>query len=162
MPGGVGATVLVRVRSAGGSRGQARCRIDILPRGPTPGITCTAGGFLENMARINDVDLACLDDVSGRMHRWPEGQTFIVGHADPRERRPHVLGMLRADVAARYLVREHAIERERIRIASAGAARPLERAAAARARNRRVDVTLLRLRAVPAGERGSEPGQGAG
>ncbi|HEY7601367.1 MAG TPA: OmpA family protein [Methylomirabilota bacterium] len=152
MLGGIGATVRVRVRSAGGRRGQAQCRIDILPRVPAPGVfTCVAGGFRLRSYALRDIDMACIDDVCTRLQWSPRERLLIVGHADRHERNPHHIGLKRAGRAAIYAVDYRDLPRARIRIASAGAARPLDegQGSAARARNRRVELTIFAL-PVPA------------
>jgi hypothetical protein len=42
-------------------------------------VHCVAGGFPENTARINDVDLACLDDMSSRLRQDPRARSLIGG-----------------------------------------------------------------------------------
>ena len=34
-------------------------------------MTCTSGGFPRNLARLNNVDKACLDDVASRLRTDP-------------------------------------------------------------------------------------------
>ena len=45
-------------------------------------ITCISGGFPANLARLNNVDKACLDDVASRLRQDPRSRVVIVGHAD--------------------------------------------------------------------------------
>jgi outer membrane protein OmpA-like peptidoglycan-associated protein len=93
------------------------------------------------MARLNNVDKACLDDVAARLRQDPRSRVVIVGHADARERRPEVLGRTRAEAARSYLVRERGIEEGRITTRSAASA--VGSRSSDRARNSRVEVTFV-------------------
>jgi outer membrane protein OmpA-like peptidoglycan-associated protein len=108
-------------------------------------ITCTSAGFPRNLARLNNVDKACLDDVATRLRQDPRSRVVIVGHADARERHPEVLGRKRAEAVKTYLVKERGIEEARITARSAAASKPLDAGAtsAARARNSRVEVMFV-------------------
>ena len=70
---------------------------------------------------------------------------IVVGHADSQERMPDVIARRRAEAVKDYLVKERGIEESRITTRSAGATKPLDtgKDAAARARNRRVDVIFV-------------------
>jgi len=108
-------------------------------------VTCTSGGFPRNLARLNNVDKACLDDVASRLRTDPRARVIVVGHADSQERYPDVIARRRAEAVKDYLVKERGIEESRITTRSAGATKPLDTGtdAAARARNRRVDVIFV-------------------
>ena len=63
---------------------------------PTPeAVTCTSGGFPRNLARLNNVDKACLDDVASKLRQDPRSRVVIVGHADRSERYPDVIARQR-------------------------------------------------------------------
>jgi outer membrane protein OmpA-like peptidoglycan-associated protein len=91
------------------------------------------------------VDKACLDDVATRLRQDPRSRVIVVGHADSGERFPEVIARQRAEAVKDYLVRERGIEESRITTRSAAATRPLDSGtdAAARARNRRVEVIFV-------------------
>ena len=143
--GGSTVTVTVRVSDGRGGRASANCTIRIEePKRPEV-ITCTSGGFPRNLARLNNVDKACLDDVATRLRQDPRGRLIIIGHADARERYPEVTGRKRAEAVKAYLVKERGIEESRITVRSAGASKPLDTgpSAAARAKNRRVELIFV-------------------
>jgi outer membrane protein OmpA-like peptidoglycan-associated protein len=108
-------------------------------------VSCIAGGFPRNLARLNNVDKACLDDVASRLRTDPRARVIVVGHADSQERFPEVIARRRAEAVKDYLVKERGIEESRITARSAAATRPLDSGtdAAARARNRRVEVWFV-------------------
>jgi outer membrane protein OmpA-like peptidoglycan-associated protein len=108
-------------------------------------ISCVAGGFPRNLARLNNVDKACLDDVATRLRSDPRSRVIVIGHADSGERMPEVLARRRAEAVRDYLVRERGIEESRITVRSAAATKPLDTGtdAAARARNRRVEIWFV-------------------
>ena len=89
--------------------------------------------------------------VQKREVRQRRERLLIVGHADRNESNPHHIGLKRASAAAIYAVDYRDLPRARIRVASAGAARPLDegQGSAARARNRRLELTIFAL-PVPA------------
>jgi OOP family OmpA-OmpF porin len=97
------------------------------------------------MARLNNVDKACLDDVAIKLRQDPRSRVVIVGHAAANERYPDVIARKRADAVKTYLVTERGIDEARITARSAGATKPLDTgtSAAARSRNRRVDVIFV-------------------
>jgi outer membrane protein OmpA-like peptidoglycan-associated protein len=139
-------TVTVRVSDGRGGTAESRCAIKVRApeRKPEP-ITCTSGGFPRNLSRLNNMDKACLDDVVSRLKQDPRSRVVIVGHADKVERYPEVIGRKRAEAIKTYLVKERGIEESRITVKSAAAAKPLDAgtSAAARAKNRRVDVVFV-------------------
>jgi outer membrane protein OmpA-like peptidoglycan-associated protein len=142
------ATVSVTVRVSDGRGGTAESRCTINVQAPQPkleAITCTSGGFPNNLARLNNVDKACLDDVASRLKQDPRSRVIIVGHADSHERYPEVIGRKRAEAVKTYLVKERGIDESRITAKSAGASKPLDTGttALARAKNRRVDVIFV-------------------
>jgi hypothetical protein len=146
MAAGSSSTITVRVSDGRGGIGSATCPVSLA--GPTvvrTALTCTSGGFPRNLARLNNVDKACLDDVASRLRQDPRSRVVITGHAERSERRPDVVARLRAEAAKSYLVNERGVEEARITVRSAGAGKPLDTgtSAAARARNRRVDVVFV-------------------
>jgi outer membrane protein OmpA-like peptidoglycan-associated protein len=151
---GTTVTVTVRVSDGRGGTASANCTIRIeQPKPPAEVYTCTSGGFPRNLARLNNVDKACLDDVASRLRQDPRSRVIIVGHADNKERYPEVIGRKRAEAVKNYLVKERGIEESRITARSAAATKPLDTgtAASARAKNRRVEVIF-----VPEGARAPE------
>ena len=113
---------------------------------PTPqAVSCVAGGFPRNLARLNNVDKACLDDVASRLRSDPRARVIVVGHADSQERFPEVIARRRAEAVRDYLVKERGVDESRITTRSAAATRPLDSGtdASARARNRRVEVWFV-------------------
>jgi len=139
--------VTVRVSDGRGGTAEATTRVCVQePPKPKPeAVTCTSGGFPRNLARLNNVDKACLDDVASRLRQDPRSRVVIVGHADKGERYPEVTGRKRAEAVKGYLVKERGIDAARITTRSAGATKPLDtgKTAQARAKNRRVDVIFV-------------------
>jgi outer membrane protein OmpA-like peptidoglycan-associated protein len=140
------ATVTVRVSDGRGGTASADCPVRMrAPERRPEAVICIAGGFPRNLARLTNVDKACLDDVASRLRTDPRARVIVVGHADSGERFPDVIARQRAEAVKDYLVRERGIEESRITTRSAGATRPLDTGtdAAARARNRRVEVIFV-------------------
>jgi outer membrane protein OmpA-like peptidoglycan-associated protein len=138
----------VTVRASDGRGGTAESTCKIRVEGPARGpeaITCTSGGFPRNLARLNNVDKACLDDVASRLKQDPRSRVVIVGHADKQERYPEVIGRKRAEAVKTYLVKERGVDEARLSVKSAGASKPLDTGSSAlsRAKNRRVDVIFV-------------------
>jgi len=140
-------TVTVTVSDGRGGTASASDRVRVrCPEKPRPeAVTCTSGGFPRNLARLNNVDKACLDDVASKLRQDPRSRVVIVGHADSSERYPEVIGRKRAEAVKSYLVEERGIDEARITAKSAAATKPLDtgKSAAARAKNRRVDVCFV-------------------
>jgi len=146
MAPGSSATITVRVSDGRGGTASSTCSLRIREAERVPeAITCTSGGFPRNLARLNNVDKACLDDVASRLRQDPRSRVIIIGHADSGERYPEVIARRRAEAVKDYLVKEKGIEESRITTRSAGATKPLDtgKDAAARARNRRVEVIFV-------------------
>jgi outer membrane protein OmpA-like peptidoglycan-associated protein len=142
------ATVTITVTASDGRGGTAssNCTVRVeAPQRKPEAITCTSGGFPRNLARLNNVDKACLDDVASRLRQDPRSRVVIVGHADKQERYPEVIGRKRAEAVKAYLVKERGVDESRISVRSAGASKLLDTGttAQARARNRRVDVIFV-------------------
>ena len=146
MAPGSSATITVRVSDGRGGSATSTCSVRTrAPEVRAEAITCTSGGFPRNLARLNNVDKACLDDVASRLRQDPRSRVIIVGHADSGERYPEVIARKRAEAVKDYLVKEKGIEASRITTRSAGATKPLDtgKDAMARARNRRVEVIFV-------------------
>jgi hypothetical protein len=147
VPCGTTITVTVSVSDGRGGTASASCTVKVrCVEKPKPeAVTCTSGGFPRNLARLNNVDKACLDDVASKLRQDPRSRVVIVGHADSSERYPEVIGRKRAEAVKAYLVKERGVDEGRITAKSAAAARPLDtgKTAAARAKNRRVDVVFV-------------------
>ena len=142
------ATVRVRVSDGRGGDAEATCPVRMnAPEAPrrAEAISCTAGGFPRNLARLNNVDKACLDDVATRLSGDPRSRVIVVGHADAGERMPEVLARRRAEAVRNYLVKERGVDTARITVRSAAATKPLDTGtdAASRARNRRVEIWFV-------------------
>jgi outer membrane protein OmpA-like peptidoglycan-associated protein len=141
------ATVTVRVSDGRGGSAQSTCPVRMgTQEAPKPeAVVCVSGGFPRNLARLNNVDKACLDDVASRLRQDPRSRVIIVGHADSGERNPEVIARQRAEATKAYLVKERGVEESRITTRSAAATKPLDTGtdAAARARNRRVEVIFV-------------------
>jgi outer membrane protein OmpA-like peptidoglycan-associated protein len=142
--------ITVTVSDGRGGTAQARCsvRIEEPKKAPEP-ITCTSGGFPGNLARLNNVDKACLDDVALRVRQDPQSRVVIVGHADKTERYPEVIGRKRAEAVKGYLVGQ-GVDEAKVTVRSAGATQLLDtgKTAQARAKNRRVEIIFLPAGAV--------------
>jgi outer membrane protein OmpA-like peptidoglycan-associated protein len=154
MAAGSSSTITVRVSDGRNGIGSANCPVSVAaPNAPATTATCTAGGFPPNRDRLNNVDKACLDDVASRLRQDPRSTVVIIGHADKGERTPEVIARKRAEAVKRYLTVERGVDASRISVRSAGANKPLDTgtSAAARARNRRVEVIT-----VPEGARAPE------
>ena len=140
------ATITVRVSDGRGGTASSTCTVRTPgAKAPPAAVTCVAGGFPRNLARLTNVDKACLDDVATRLRQDPRSRVIVIGHADSGERFPEVVARQRAEAVKDYLVRERGIEESRITTRSAAATRPLDSGtdAAARARNRRVEVIFV-------------------
>jgi len=140
-------TITVRVTDGRGGTAESTCTVRIaakeVVRAET--ITCISGGFPRNLARLNNVDKACLDDVASRLKQDPRSRVIIVGHADSGEKFPDVIARKRGEAVKTYLVKERGIEESRITVRSAAATKPLDTGttAMARAKNRRVELIFV-------------------
>ena len=140
-------TVTVQVSDGRGGTASATdtVRVRCPEKAKPEAVTCTSGGFPRNLARLNNVDKACLDDVASKLRSDPRSRVVVVGHADSSERYPEVTGRKRAEAMKNYLVKERGVDAARITAKSVGSTRPLDtgKSAAARAKNRRVDVIFV-------------------
>jgi len=143
------ATVTITVRVTDGRGGTAESTCTVRIGAPTKvvaeTVTCISGGFPRNLARLNNVDKACLDDVASRLRQDPRSRVIIVGHADSGEKFPDVIARKRGEAVKTYLVKERGIEESRITVRSAAATKPLDTGttAMARAKNRRVELIFV-------------------
>ena len=144
-----GTTITVTVSGPDGRGGTASAtdtvRVVCPEKAKPEAVTCTSGGFPRNLARLNNVDKACLDDVASRLRQDPRSRVVIVGHADKGERNANVVARKRAE-AVKSLPREGARHRRVPHHGTRGRLhRPLDTgtSAMARAKNRRVDVIFV-------------------
>jgi outer membrane protein OmpA-like peptidoglycan-associated protein len=144
-----GTDITVTVTVADGRSGSASAKDVVKVRCPEKKAEattlCTSSGFPRNLSRLNNVDKACLDDVASRLKADPRARVVVIGHADSKERYPEVIARKRAEAIKTYLVKERGIEDARISVRSAAATKPLDSgtSAAARAKNRRVEVVFV-------------------
>jgi outer membrane protein OmpA-like peptidoglycan-associated protein len=107
------ATVTVRATDSNGNSGTSDCSVQLAQaQRPAEAVSCIAGGFPNNRARLNNVDKACLDDVASRLSSDPRARVVVVGSADASETAG--TGQQRADAVRDYLVTERRIEAARI------------------------------------------------
>jgi outer membrane protein OmpA-like peptidoglycan-associated protein len=144
-----GDCIPVTVKVADGRSGSAEATTNVCVKAPErkaeATTLCTSSGFPRNLARLNNVDKACLDDVASRLRQDPRARVVVVGYADSKERYPEVIGRTRAEAIKTYLVKERGVDESRITAKSAGASKPLDSgpSVAARAKNRRVEVIFV-------------------
>jgi outer membrane protein OmpA-like peptidoglycan-associated protein len=145
-------TASVRVSDGRGGTAEATCsvRVAAAERRAEP-ITCESTGFALNLARLNNIDKACLDDVAARLRQDPRSRVIVVGHADSAERRPDVLSRQRAEAVKTYLVRDRGVEEARVTARGVGATRPREPGSSRG--NRRVELIFVPDGAVPPEQR---------
>jgi outer membrane protein OmpA-like peptidoglycan-associated protein len=139
-------TITVRVSDGRGATAESTCNVRMDAKAAPPqAVSCVSGGFPRNLARLNNVDKACLDDVASRLKSDPRSRVVVVGHADSQEKLPEVIARKRGEAVKEYLVKERGIDEARITVRSAAATKPLDTGtdAAARARNRRVEVWFV-------------------
>jgi outer membrane protein OmpA-like peptidoglycan-associated protein len=139
-------TVTVTVSDGRGGTASATDTVAVVcPKAAPEAVTCTSGGFPRNLARLNNVDKACLDDVASRLRQDPRSRVIVIGHADKGERNPNVIARRRAEAVKTYLVKERGIDEARVTAREVGATKPLDTgtSATARAKNRRVEVVFL-------------------
>jgi outer membrane protein OmpA-like peptidoglycan-associated protein len=146
VPCGTNITVTVTVSDGRGGTASATDTVRVVcPEKKPEAVTCTSGGFPRNLARLNNVDKACLDDVASKLRQDPRSRVVVVGHADKGERNPNVVARRRAEAVKSYLVKERGIDEARISTREVGATRPLDTGTSvmARAKNRRVEVIFV-------------------
>jgi outer membrane protein OmpA-like peptidoglycan-associated protein len=148
MSPGSSATVTVRVSDGRGGTASSTCSVRTpAVKGPVSVTTCVAGGFPRNLARLTNVDKACLDDVATRLRTEGRTRITIIGHADASERYPEVISRKRAEAAKEYLVKERGVDASRITVRGRAAEAPIEKRPGSPL-NRRVEV-YFELEAAP-------------
>lgn len=138
----------VTVRVSDGHGHTATCSSDVrlaaAPPPPTPeAISCLAGGFPRNAARLTNVDKACLDDVVQRLRSDPRAHVVVIGYSDSHET-SRLVAQQRADAVKDYCVAA-GIETARITTRSGGSSHPAATGTdmASLAQNRRVMVWFV-------------------
>lgn len=139
-----GSTVAVTVSVDDGRGGSARCstslQVNAVPKPKPEPISCLSAGFPTNSARINNVDKACLDDVSLKMQNDPGSTLTVTGYSDRAETAAKALAERRAAAAKTYLVKEKKLIADRI---EARGASPLKGTSAEeKKKNRRVEMVF--------------------
>lgn len=140
VPGG--STVTVGVDVSDGRGGRAHCsstiQVNPVPKPKPEPVSCLSGGFSHNSARINNVDKACLDDVSLKMQNDSRSTLSITGYSDRSEAAAKALATRRSQAAKAYLVKEKKLDESRIRTQGAT---PLKGSNAdEHKKNRRVEI----------------------
>lgn len=149
---GTSVDITVRVSDGRGGTAESTCHVKVEKPQATPQLVpCSSGGFPRNLARLNNVDKACLDDMASRLKSDPRSRLFVDGHADSSERYPEVIGRKRAEAVKAYLVKERGVDESRVTARSKGASKPIDpgTSAAARAKNRRVELIFVPEGATP-------------
>jgi len=139
------ASVTVRVSDGHGHDATCSADVRLAAAAPPPAeaISCLAGGFPRNAARLTNVDKACLDDVVQRLRSDPRAHVVVIGHSDSRET-SRMVAQQRADAVKDYLVAA-GVETGRITTRSGGSANPTATGtdAASLAQNRRCEVWFV-------------------
>ncbi len=142
VPAGSSSTVTVVVSDGRGGTATCSSQIQVNPAPkpkPQP-ISCMSTGFPSSSARINNVDKACLDDVSLKMQNDPHSSLTITGYSDTTEKGAKMLPKKRADATKAYLVKEKHLDADRI---EAQGAAPVKGAnLEERKKNRRVEIVF--------------------
>jgi outer membrane protein OmpA-like peptidoglycan-associated protein len=136
----VNATVTVKVTDDHGNTATCDAAVQLMePVKPAEAVSCTAGNFPRNLARLSNVDKACLDDVAQKLTSDPRAHVVVIGNADTHETTKGI-DQKRAEAVRDYLSRERSIEVSRVTIRAAGSTKPLGTDAAG---NRRVDIWFV-------------------
>jgi outer membrane protein OmpA-like peptidoglycan-associated protein/opacity protein-like surface antigen len=136
----VTATVTVRVTDDHGNTATCDAAVQLMePVKPAEAVSCTAGNFPRNLARLSNVDKACLDDVAQKLTSDPRAHVVVIGHSDSHETVKGV-DQKRAEAVRDYLSRERSIEVSRVTVRAAGTANPVGTDAAG---NRRVEIWFV-------------------
>lgn len=134
------ATVTVRVTDDHGNTATCDATVQLMePVKPAEAVSCTAGNFPRNLARLSNVDKACLDDVAQKLTSDPRAHVVVIGYSDTKETVKGV-DQKRADAVRDYLSRERSIEVSRVTVRAAGSTKPLGTDAAG---NRRVEIWFV-------------------
>jgi long-subunit fatty acid transport protein/outer membrane protein OmpA-like peptidoglycan-associated protein len=137
-----GSTVTVTVEVSDGRGGTARCsttlQINAAPKPKPEPVSCLSAGFPGNSSRINNVDKACLDDVTLKMQNDPGSSLTITGFSDRSETAAKALAIRRAEATKTYLVKEKKLDANRI---GAEAAPPVKGTTdEEKKKNRRIEI----------------------
>lgn len=137
-------TATVRVSDGRGGTADATCgvRVGVSQQRPST-YTCESGGFSRNLARLNNVDKACLDDLASRLRRDSTSRVVVVGYAGDEERYPIVLARKRAEAAKTYLTQERQIDAGRITSRESAHSVPAGGSMADRSRSRRIELIFV-------------------
>jgi outer membrane protein OmpA-like peptidoglycan-associated protein len=136
----VNATVTVRVTDDHGNTATCDASVALMePVKPAEAVSCTAGNFPRNLARLSNVDKACLDDVAQKLSSDPRAHVVVIGHSDSHETVKGV-DQRRADAVQTYLVKERSVDGSRITVRVAGSTKPVGADAAG---NRRVEIWFV-------------------
>ena len=139
------ASVTVRVSDGHGHTATCDASVSLAAAAPPPAeaISCLAGGFPRNAARLTNVDKACLDDVVQRLRNDPRAHVVVIGHSDTRET-SRTVAQQRADAVKGYLVAA-GVEAGRVTTRSAGSTHPTAMGTdtASLAQNRRCEVWFV-------------------
>ncbi|MFI5173473.1 MAG: Ig-like domain-containing protein, partial [Terriglobia bacterium] len=137
-----GSTVTVSVEVSDGRGGTARCsttlQVNAAPKPKPEPVSCLSAGFPGNSSRINNVDKACLDDVTLKMQNDPGSSLTITGFSDRSETAAKALAKRRAEATKAYLVKEKKLDANRI---GAESAAPVKGATdEEKKKNRRIEI----------------------
>jgi outer membrane protein OmpA-like peptidoglycan-associated protein len=136
----VNATVTVRVTDDHGNTATCDAAVALMePVKPAEAVSCTAGNFPRNLARLSNVDKACLDDVAQKLGSDPRAHVVVIGYSDSKETVKGV-DQKRADAVQTYLVKERSIDGTRVTVRAAGSTKPVGTDAAG---NRRVEIWFV-------------------
>jgi len=134
------ATVTVRVTDDHGNSATCDASVALMePVKPPEAISCTAGNFPRNLARLSNVDKACLDDVAQKLTSDPRAHVVVIGYSDSHETVKGV-DAKRADAVKTYLVKERSVDLARVTVRTAGSTKPVGTDAAG---NRRVEIWFV-------------------
>ena len=116
----------------------------IPPPAPQP-INCVSGEFPYDSARINNVDKACLDDLTLKLEHDPASRLLITGYAAPNEHNRESLALARAESAKAFLLQTHHLEARRIetRAAQGDSTVASVNGVEGRRKNRALQITFL-------------------
>jgi len=136
----VNATVTVRVTDDHGNTATCDAAVQLMaPVKPAEAVSCTAGNFPRNLARLSNVDKACLDDVAQKLTSDPRAHVVVIGYSDTHETVKGI-DQKRADAVRDYLSRERSVEGTRVTVRASGSTKPLGTDAAG---NRRVEIWFV-------------------
>jgi len=134
------AKVTVRVTDDHGNTATCDATVALMePVKAAEAVSCTAGNFPLNLARLSNVDKACLDDVAEKLSSDPRAHVVVIGYSDSHETSKGV-DQKRADAVQTYLVKERSVDVSRVMARAAGNTKPIGTDAAS---NRRVEIWFV-------------------